>query len=211
MKRYVIVSTLFASACAPTQEVVPPVFSLGATSCSSEPSLSSTLPITFNPKEPVTIEFRIDQSSRCLQTPDDRKQLYQMVQLPSVGHEYIVTVRSKTNGQSIFAPTLVTLKENGDIGQQLSQSDFLFRGDSLTAKIEIEATEQYLMIASNPQSIGQSTTQIRSLINSNMAYSNGIAMRYNTGTENRSDYKFSHAGMLSVTTQAPPNRTIDAK
>lgn len=201
---------LFAAACAPRQEIVPPVYSLNKDSCEDKPKLVSALPIGFNPEEIVSIDLRIDQTSNCLSGENNESQLYQVIKLPSTSAPYIITVGSQPNGQSIFAPSIATLLDTGEIIREFDQSNFLFRGGKLTTKLKVEANEQYLMVASNPASVGESTTQITNLINRNSGYSNGIIYNYNTGAENRSSYQFSHAGMVTVTTQALPSRSLSS-
>ncbi len=202
---------LFVAACAPRQEIVPPVYSLNRDSCQEEPKIASALPIGFNPEEVVSINLRIDQTSNCLSADNNENQLYQIIKLPAQSAPYIITVGSQPNGQSIFAPSIATLLDTGEVAREFDQSNFLFRAGKLTTKLKVEATEQYLMVASNPASVGESTTQITNLINRNSGYSNGIIYNFNTGAENRSSYQFSHAGMVTVTTQALPSRSLSSE
>jgi hypothetical protein len=210
MRNLVIIgAVLLVAACVKHPTPVAPILSLEHTTCQPTPALAAALPITFNPEERTSINFDVDRGSPCLQKSGSQKQLYQLVALPRSATMYLVTVASQANGHGIFAPTLITFKEDGSEVRELSQSDFLFRGTNLSAKIEVQTEERYLMVASNPASVGESTTQINGLTHRQGSFYNGAAgVRFNTGREQQTDYKYSHAGKVMVSTQALPNRSV---
>jgi hypothetical protein len=210
--RLVAVSLLLVlAACAPKPEIVAPVYSIGAKTCSAEIDISTARPISFNAEEPEAIEVRIDGSSPCVEKPGSERQLYQLIQLPVTSTPYLVSIGSKINGSGIFAPVLLTLDSEGNAKRQIDQSSFLFRGSSLTAKIQSQPDEHFLVIASNPASVGDTSMRIDSLVNSHTTYSNGFAYRVNTGHETRTNVTFSHSGLVSVSTHSLPNRSISAR
>ena len=210
--RFAGVSFLFfLAACAPKPEIVAPVYSIGSKTCSSEADISTALPIGFNPEKPEVIEVRIDNSSPCVEKPGAERQLYQLIELPVTGTPYLVSIGSKINGGGIFAPVLSTIDSEGNALRRIDQSSFLFRGSSLTAKLESKPNERFLVIASNPTSVGDTSMRINSLISSQTAYSNGFAYQINSGRETRTNITYSHSGLVSVSTHPLPNRSITAQ
>ena len=177
--------------------------------CADKISTIGARAVVFDGEDPGAIDLVIDEGSTCLTGADGKKSLYQVVELPDVGAEYILSVESFQQGNSIFAPELQLLGSNGSVIRDVSHDDMMFRGTSLTALLRAKPGERYLLIRSDPQTVGLGESRVMDSIRQNGGYNaaTGGTFYVYTGATTTNTMTYSHGGKLKIIVRHMPKRS----
>jgi hypothetical protein len=188
-------------ACA-TKEEPPPNISLDGRNCAASPDLTSAKPVPLDPDKAVTVTF--DTKSTCLEAAGKGKSVYAAFQLPSTNQSYVLSVTSSPLGEGLFSPQLQLLGLDGKVLRTIDRDTFLFHGNALYAGIRAHQDEQYLIVASDPATVGQRISRLQEGTSAYTAVSNGIAVTIHTGYEATPTYTYAHNGLVTVAAQPTP-------
>lgn len=182
--------------CAPPP---PPLLDISTHACSNVPDLVDALPLPLSDAlHPNTVELRIDDSARCLQTAQG-KSLYGAFRLPDSTAPMMVAVRSVPVGEGLFVPHLLLLDGTGASQREIGQDSLQFRGNTLTALIRVHPDERYLVVASTPKTVGQNTSRITETTATSTSYSsNGAYFSIHTGNDVARDFVYAQGGRIIV-------------
>lgn len=185
----------------------PPVIALASTkTCVDAPELGNATPLAFDPGEAKKLDISIDENSACLRTADGMKSLYAVVDLPSPGQGYMLSVSSAPQGAGIFSPHVLLLDASGKILRSIAREDFIYRGASLTAIFRAHKDERYLVIASDPKSVGKEDERVTGRTSQTTGSNGTFFFTVYSGSESKSIQTFSHSGKVTLTAQAIPNK-----
>lgn len=176
----------------------PPLLDLSGRACAASPDLISAAPVALSdPRHPDTVKLRIDATAPCLETPQG-KSLYGAFRLPDSTVPFMIAVRSVPLGEGLFVPRLLLLDGTGAVAREIGRDELEFRGDTLTALIRSHPGERYLVVASTPQSIGQSETRISERTVTTQSSGGGITFAVHTGVDAAHTYVDAHDGVIIV-------------
>ncbi len=186
-----------------------PILSVAQTSCLAEPPLTAAKPLMLSAEETKPLEFLISGTSSCLETTEGVRSLFELVQLPQSVAPFSVRVAAVPSSTGLFAPQLTFLDSDGLPVRQISEEKFVFRGPKLTASALINGDERYLLIASNPEIVGDRSQRTSSVINQ---YQSGgpIYFTVRTGSEFTKSVTYSHGGNVTITARTV-DRSLDAR
>jgi hypothetical protein len=189
-----------AAGCA-TKPPVPPLLAFEMRNCASAPDYISGTPVLLAEKA-VTVS--LDENTACFQISPGMNSAYASFRLPEVPREYLVSVISAPVGQGLFSPHLQVLDANGKVLREIGRDAFVFHGPSLYAGLRIHPNERYLIVASDPASVGQEVSQIVGATQVATSGANGIFFQVHTGTETTSTYVYALNGSVIVEAQPVP-------
>ena len=191
---------LALAACATTPTPVP-LLTVSATNCSAAPNLSTAAPLVLaaKPGDEKPVELTFDAQTSCLQSAAGTKSLYRVFALPADAPPYTIMVSAVPFGQALFAPHLMLLDGQGSMTREVKSDPFVFRGSQLTALLRNHADERYLLIASDPDSMGK---QFARTLEETQVYtgSTGYGIyQIHTGTDTTQQMIYTANGNVSVT------------
>jgi hypothetical protein len=180
---------------------LPPTLSLDGRSCTAQPVLTGAPAVTLDDK---TVTATLDASAACWQASAGPSSAYAVFELPKSQDSYIVSVISAPVGQGLFAPRVIMADREGNALREVSRDSFLFHGLTLQANLRVRPSEQYLIVASDPQSVGQDVSQIVGKIQTTaVPVGLGIVI-VNTGSEATSTLTYAHSGIVKVSARPIP-------
>jgi len=194
-----VLSTLTACAASPGP---PPAISLAGRSCVAAADLAAAKPVTLDAGK--TVEVNLDDHAACLEPPGGPKSAYAAFQLPLSAEPYLVTVLSTPIGQGLFAPRLLVLDAQGATIREIPKDSFTFHGAVLHAAIRAHADERYLIVASDPASVGQTVSQLSEATQSTLLCGPMLCSAYHSGSETSNTLTFAHNGSITVSAQPVP-------
>jgi len=180
----------------------PPLLTLGGRACTSAPALESAIPIAIDDHE---LRFVFSDKTPCFGPAGDAASVYVAYRLPAFTEPYIIDVTSEPAGQALFSPRLVLLDGDGKVIREIPRGEFTSHNASLHAALRVHPEEHYLLVASDPKTIGQQisriseTTQTMTLMSVTPAAV--VAASYHSGDDSTADF----VGALNGTT------VVDAK
>lgn len=202
--KHVIASVvaLLAGACVTDQP--PPLLTITERACEATPDLSAAHPLVLKADSPVKVTM--DFGTACLQPAGEARRLYAVFRLPASSEPFSLSVTSEARGLGVFAPYLLLLDETGAQRRAISHDRFLFRGNTLQAGFRPQPGETYLLVASDPDVVGQKTKGI--VGNTNMAAvpvgTGGGMMYIYSGSETTRSITRAHSGIISVSADPLP-------
>lgn len=130
------------------------------------------------------------------------------VPLSNPGHPSPVELRidetahclDTAQGKSLYAAFTLT----GALAREVDSGVLQFRGDSLTALIRAHPGERYLVVASTPQTVGQTNSRIVERTSETTSSSNGVSVTIHTGTDEARTFVYAHGGKITVYAAAIP-------
>ncbi|MET1028003.1 MAG: hypothetical protein ABWY00_12610 [Dongiaceae bacterium] len=155
---------------------------------------------------PTKVKVTLDAHAPCLQITGGARSLYTAIKLPPEGTPYLISVTSRPLGQGLFSPHLLLLDSQGKQLREIQREAFLFHGTALRVGIRAHPDEAYLVIASDPQSVGGQVSQISE--NTQMTYvpvGVGGFVQYHTGIDTTSTYTYAHNGLVEVAVEPVPD------
>jgi len=154
--------------------------------------------MSFEKEDDHTVE--IDDMAPCIVvSPGDARSTYSIFRLPPAPPTYVVGVTSTPIGQGLFSPHLLMLDDRGKVLRELPRDSFQFHGSSLYAGVRIRPLERYLIVASDPLSIGKQESQITGAIQSNYISTGIVGFIVVTGSETTNQLTYAHNGKVTVT------------
>ena len=193
--------TMALAACAAVPSA-PPILSLDGRACVDRPDLASAEELPLDADKPVRHAF--DAGAACLET-DSGKSAYAVFRLPRSDDTYLLSVTSAPAGEALFSPRLMPLNATGEITRDVPRDDFMFHGPSLYIGLRAAPTERYLVVASDPASIGQQMSYITG--DSRMIpvpVGVGAVAQIHLGSETQHRLTYAHSGTVTVAAQPMP-------
>jgi hypothetical protein len=191
------------TACAMT-EGPPPVLGLGieGKSCAEQPMLTGAQELVLATNKPITVI--VDTNTPCLESSNGLRSAYAVFMLPSSSGEYLVSVTSVPQGQTLFSPRVMMLDATGGVLREVPNDIFTFRGSSLAVSLRVRPSERYLLVASDPSTVGQEVSRIQSATMSTVVSAGYVYVPINTGSEAEVSYIYAHNGSITVAATPVP-------
>lgn len=164
--------------------------------------LSRPIVLTVDTVKDVTAIF--DDTTACLQAADGTKSVYLIVQLPANADPYIIAAASIPLGTTLFSPRLFMLDQDGRVRREIPNAAFVFRGSALHAAIRVHASDRYLVVASDPYSVGSQDSRIYTNTRSTLAPVGTGFIAIHSGEESVKTFTYAHNGRLTISVQALP-------
>lgn len=210
--RYFIVRSLsgpclaaLLAACAGNKPI-DPVVDLSSRQCANQPDLSN--PQALSMQDRASLTQVIDNSAPCVLLADGSKSLYRVFSLPDTTTPGMVSVTSTPVGQGLFTPRVVLLDAAGTVLRELPRDMFMFHGSALYAAARLHAGDHFLLVASDPQTAGQTVSQIVGSTQANTAtaatVSGTVSFTIHTGREATNLYTYAHSGSVTVAVKPIP-------
>ena len=197
------VMALACSAC--TKNPIPPMLTINATNCAATPDLGTAHEVTL--KASASVVF--NDTTPCLQPVGGAARLYSVFRLPESTEAFWVTVTSVPRGQGIVAPYVVLLDQDGKPTREMTHDRFVFRGVSLKLSIRPQSNERYLLVASTPDAVGETTSGVVGNAQTTaVAVGTGYVV-VPAGWENVHSVTRAHGGTITVTTELIPKKSPD--
>jgi hypothetical protein len=182
---------------------LPPTLTLEGNACAAQPDLAGATPLPLDPDKPVTVT--VDAAASCLQPDKGEKRSYATFLLPETAAPYLVSVTSSLRGRTLLSPRLLILDAQGHVLRERSRETFTFRGTSLYAGMRAYPGDRYLIVESDPETVGQQVTQINSNSQTNaVATGAGGVLFWGAGADARQSFTYTHNGTLVVTARPLP-------
>jgi hypothetical protein len=203
--RYASLALALALAACATEPAPLPITSLDARDCAVQPDLGGARALPLDTDKPVTVTVTIDRDTACWAANEGAKSSYVAFRLTESTEPYLISVTSVALGNTLFAPRLALLDDRGEILRRLSHNSFVFHGSSLYAGIRVHPDERYLIVASDPDVVGQQFSQISGGVRSTVVPVGvgGFAAIY-TGSESTQASTYAHNGRVTVSAQPVP-------
>ncbi len=184
----------------------PPVTDLSTLACATSPDLISALPLPLDKDKPVKID--LGATPACLAYADGSRASYVALNLPVAPGLYLVTVSSKLVGNVLFAPRVSLLGSTGAVIRQVPQDDFNFHGDLLSVGLRVTPDIRFILVTSEPASVGQGNSHVVTVINSSTSTTyvgkRPVVTTYTGGTERTDDFVYTHNGTVIVRAEPMP-------
>jgi hypothetical protein len=133
------------------------------------------------------------------------KAAYVAFSLPQTADEYMLSVTSVPIGEGRFSPNLVLADGDGKTVRDISPDMFMAHGTALRAGLRPHPGERYLIVSSDPETIGQSKTQIMDSTQvSTATLATGGYIEIHTGSENNITMTNAYNGTIIVAAQPIP-------
>jgi hypothetical protein len=178
----------------------PPEVDLASLTCTSLPALEGATPLTFDPKKPKATIAILDAHSRCMDNGHGGRSLYQVFALPRVAAPYLLLLTAPPWGNTLLAPQALFLDGAGAVERRSSRADFIFRGDALSAALRSHPGESYLVVASDPEAIGQAVARVDQSFRGQMYAAGTVFVTVYTGLDVTRHLVLTPAGTLTITT-----------
>jgi hypothetical protein len=199
----IVAGLLCLVGCAPP----PPLLDISGHACTPAPELVGAASLALgDPLRPDVVKLTIDENSRCLQTADG-KSLYGAFQLPDRPQPFMIAVRSAPAGDSLFVPRLLLSDGLGNRQREVPSDGFVFRGDVVKVLIRSHPNERFLVVASAPQAVGQTTSRITERTNTSVGCSGGGCFVIATGGDTQRTMIYARAARSASTPRSFPPAT----
>jgi len=197
--RIVVLSlvALIATGCASRGPAA--VTRLKAPGCDARWNMENAQAIQVDSLRAVEHSFRT--GSGCVAESDGSAVAYTVFRLPRFREDYTLQIDSQIEGRSLFAPELVTLDADGKVLREVPFDRFALRGDRLQTTMFFSAdnaSEQYLLMRSARQVVGQGE---RRLISGSFVIplvAGVLPFLYMQGTESEGEYTYAHNGVVRL-------------
>jgi hypothetical protein len=187
-----------------------PILSVQKSNCHSAPDLAGAKPVALSTgREDDELEFVITRSSPCLETTQGLRSLYETVKLPAFSGDIAVRVEATPSTTGIFSPQITVLDADGKPLRQVPDEKMLFRSARLTASTRLTQGDAYLLVASNPERVGDVHETRTATFNS---YHSGGPAYFSiyTATEETKRRTYSYGGQVVVIAREV-DTTLDAR
>ena len=204
----ILIAALSLAGCATPPPDLPPLLSISENNCDSVPNLAGAIPTvaTVEGDDVKPAGVTLDIGSHCLNNKDG-KALYAVFALPD-GGPYTVSLGSVPVGRAIFAPRASILDAQGTPVRDLPVTGFMFRGDAFTTLYRSHPGERYLLVTSDPATVGKSLQQLHETVQHTYISTGTAIVVINTGSDVASDTTWAHNGHIYVTvvSDKPPKK-----
>src|SRR6185437_6006226 len=124
---------------------------------------------------------------------------YALFTLPNSTGPYLLSVTSSPIGQALIAPHLFLLDGLGNKLRDASRDSFAFHGSSLAMTLRAYPNERYLLVASEPDTLGTGGSQLRDGVNvTSISTGYGGFVSVHTGFEENQSYVYAVNGTITV-------------
>jgi hypothetical protein len=179
-----------------------PNVSLAYRNCSQEPDLATARTLILAPDKPITTT--LDENAACFGGAPEFRSTYLAFDLPQSSDSYLLYVSSTQLGEGLFSPRLQLLDDAGKVLREVGRNSFMFHGTALSVTLRTHPGERYLIVSSDPNSVGQATSRVID----GVSVSTGQAGRYfyttHAGYEAELTSVNSHNGIITVSAQPVP-------
>lgn len=202
-----LVAALGLAACAKPQ--VPPILEVARSDCTPTPDRATAAvllppaaidvddPASTHPDRPL--EMTIDGESPCLEGDEGLRSLYGLAALPQEEDPYLVRVTAEPGDEGFFAPRLLLLDEAGRPLREIAPETFVFRGLRLTGQFRVQPEERYLVVASDPSSVGEREERLNSSVETHyIMFAPGAMIAYPVASDERVGLVRSHGGHVTL-------------
>lgn len=180
----------------------PPITSLDGRLCTPAPDFTAAHALQLGATA-VSIPF--DQNSPCWQSSDGKKSAYAVFALPNNTEPYLVGVTSTPIGQALIIPHLYLLDGFGNRLRDMPRDAFMLHGSSLYLGIRVYPDERYLLVASDPDTLGGQGSQLwDGVAASTYATGNGGFVTVHTGFEVNQNFTYAVNGTITVSATPIP-------
>lgn len=180
----------------------PPVVSLDGRICTPAPEFAGSHLLVLG-ERPMIVPF--DQNTPCWQSAEGKRSAYALFTLPNDTEPYLLSVTSVPNGQALIAPHLYLLDGFGNKLRDASRDSFAFHGSSLALTLRAYPNERYLLVASEPDTLGSGGSQLRDgVVVTNYSTGYGGFVSVHTGFEQNQQYTYAVNGTIAVSASAIP-------
>ncbi len=173
----------------------PPILSLDGRQCTPLPDLVTTHPVLVNDKD---VSVTLDDKTGCLDVHAERKLAYVAFGLPVIDQPYLLSVTSIPIGEGLFFPKLTLLDATGKVLREIPSDAFLPHGAALHTGLRPHPEERYLIVSSDPATIGQTNSQLVEATQVNGVMGGGIYVQVHTGTETTATFTHAYNGTVTV-------------
>jgi hypothetical protein len=180
----------------------PPTLSLAGRNCMEKPDLGSATAVPLADGKPVSVT--LDDKTACIEAAGLGRAAYVAFSLPQSDQDYMLSVTSTPVGEGRFSPWLALLDADGKKLRDIPPDMFMAHGASLHAGLRPHPGERYLIVSSDPETIGQTKSQIADGTRVQYAYAPGILIPIHTGYENSVAITNAYNGIVTVTAQPIP-------
>jgi hypothetical protein len=201
-----LLTALALAACATNTPPPAPIVSLESRSCAEAPDLTTATPLSLGPPgvTPVPVTLTLSGDAACLQTPENLRSAYVVLQLPEAAEPYMLTVTSTPQGSTLLSPRLLLLDGQGAVLRDRRRETFLSRGTSLYTNLRAFPSDRYLVVASDPGSVGQQISQISGETKTTTVPIGVGIMMIHSGSESTHSSIYSHNGTVTVVARPLP-------
>jgi len=148
-------------------------------------------------------EVTFDNNSACLDVGAN-KVAYRVFGLPPAAEPSLVSVDSRPLGQGLFAPALQLLDANGKVVREIPRDAFSFHGTDIYAGFRTHPGEAYLVVASDPQSVGQQISKVMDTTAVTTAAAGPVFIAVHTGAESIPTFTYALNGTVTVVARPIP-------
>lgn len=187
--------------CAHPPPPPPPSISLAGKTCDATPGITAGQRTDLVMEKAAEVTF--DNDSGCLDIGAN-KVAYKVFGLPPSVEPYLVSVDSRPLGQGLFAPVLQLLDVNGKVVREISRDAFSFHGTNIHAGFRTHAGETYLVVASDPQSVGQQISKVMDTTSVTTAAAGPVFISVHTGAESVPTFTYALNGTVTVVARPVP-------
>jgi hypothetical protein len=174
----------------------PPLTSLDGRVCTPAPDFTGSHLLELGARQTI-VPF--DQNSPCWQAGEGKRSAYVLFTLPNSTEPYLLSVTSNPIGQALIAPHLYLLDGVGNTLRDASRDSFAFHGSSLSMTLRAYPNERYLLVASEPDTLGSGGSQLRDgVVVQNYSTGYGGFVSVHTGFEQNQQYVYAVNGMIAV-------------
>jgi len=194
---------VLASCAAPP---VVPVVSLADRACAARPTLIGVPTLELGDKNKM--EITVDGGESCVQAANGSRSIYVAVALPLTSVNYVLSVRSTILGQTVFAPRMALLDGQGRTLREIPRSAFNFHGSDIYAAVRSHADERFLVVFSDPGTVGQAESQIHEGVQQNTvvvaAPGGSVAFTAFSGIDQTVGFNYAYNGRLTISADPFP-------
>ncbi len=184
----------------------PPIVSLADRACGAKPTLIGAPALALGKDN--KIEIAVDGNAPCVQAANGSRSVYVAVALPLTGTPYVLSVRSAILGQTVFAPRMALLDGQGRTLREVPRSAFSFHGSDIYAAVRSHADEHFLVVFSDPGTVGQAETQIHESVQQDTYTSTGrggtVTFTTLSGFDRAVGFTYAHNGQLTISAEPLP-------
>lgn len=184
---------------------MPARLEISAPACATAPSLTGAVAMVQKAKdEPHRATIRFDDAAACVTDAKGHKGAYGVIDLGQSEPGSILTVTSFVMGSTVFSPRLELRDAQGAVMREVGREAFLYSNDAVQTQLRVRAGEQFLIIASDGTSVGQSVEHIQSSRMSSGVMVGAVYVPYNIGGEAKAQLVFAHSGEVTATLAPMP-------
>jgi hypothetical protein len=175
---------------------------IASRSCGPVPDLGTATPVPLDASKPV--EVPLDEKAKCLGPAGGPKAVYAVFALPSAAEPYVLGITSVPAGQGLFSPRVALLDAQGSKRRDIGRDNFTFHGSCLYVGLRVHADERYLLVTSDPETVGKQVQQISEQTRATLITAGVLSMQYHSGSDTTSTLTYALNGTITVTAQPLP-------